>query len=110
MSRIDQINEVLRIELATLINKEALLDDGLITVCYVDCSPDLRWAKIAVSVLPENLAGTALKRLKSKSSFFSNILRKKLKMKFIPKFDWIFDPTEKEAEKIERFLREIKED
>ena len=54
--RIEQLNEQLKNELANLIVKEAPLEDGLITVSYVACSPDLKYARVAVSVLPEKFA------------------------------------------------------
>jgi ribosome-binding factor A len=107
MSRIDQINSLLKNELAELINIEGILPDGLITVTRVKTSPDLRYAKISVSVLPDNQAGTALKKLRQKSGFFTAVLRKKLKIKFIPKFSWEFDSTEKEAAKIDDLINSL---
>jgi ribosome-binding factor A len=94
-------------ELADLVNREGILPDGLITITRVKTSPDLRFAKVSVSVLPDNLAGTALKNLRQRSSLFSGILKKKLKLKFIPKFSWEFDPTEKEAAKIDDLMNSL---
>jgi len=107
MSRINQINELLRSELANIITQEIKLDNGLITVCYVDCSPDLKNAKIGISVLPDNQYGTALKKLKQHSSQFCKILKKKLNLRNIPKFNWIIDDTEKNAAEIEEVLKQI---
>jgi len=108
MSRIDQINELLRSELANLINREIILNNGLITVSYVNCSPDLKNAKIGISVLPDNLSGTAIKKLKKHSNQFCQILRKKLNLKNIPRFNWIIDPIEKNAAEIEEILKKLK--
>ncbi|MFH1583284.1 MAG: ribosome-binding factor A, partial [Candidatus Falkowbacteria bacterium] len=72
--RIEQLNEQLKEELANLIVKEVPLKNGLITVSYVNCSPDLKYAKIAVSVLPDKFAGTALAGLRKHSSSFSQSL------------------------------------
>jgi ribosome-binding factor A len=109
MSRIDKINELLRSELANLINQEININNGLITVTFVDCSKDLKHAKIGISVLPENLSGTALEKLRKESSHFCKILVKKLNIKNIPRFNWIIDDTEKNAAKIENILNQIKE-
>lgn len=109
MSRIDQINELLRSELANLVNQEINIDNGLITICYVDCSRDLKNAKIGISVLPSNLSGTALKKLRKNSSQFCQILKKKLNLKNIPRFNWIIDDTENEATEIEELLDKIKD-
>jgi ribosome-binding factor A len=105
--RIQQINEVLKYELANIISREGILDNGLITVTFVSTSPDLRYAKIGISVLPDHLFGTALKRLKSNSTFFSKELKKKLRMKFIPKFDWTIDDREKHAAELEDYINHL---
>lgn len=101
MARMDQVNELLKAELSALISRDSLLDSGLITISYVDCAPDLKTAKIGVSILPENITGTALKKLRSSSSSFSKRLRKKIRLKIIPKFRWEVDTTEREVEEID---------
>lgn len=108
--RLEQLNDQLREELAYLITKESPLQDGLITVSYVECSPDLKYAKISVSVLPEKFAGTALANLRRLSSLFSQELRKKLKIRQIPRFNWAFDPTESKAAVIEEVIKKIKDE
>lgn len=108
MSRLDKINSLLIKELADLATKEVFLDNGLITISYVKCSADLRQAKIGVSVLPDNLAGTALRKLKKHNAMFSGYLKKKLNLKHIPKFNWIIDGREKHAAEIEKVLEQIK--
>ena len=107
--RIEQVNELLRGELARLISQEIQLPGGLITVCYVDCSPDIKEARVGVSVLPEKLSKTALQKLGKRSSNFCQILKKKLNLKYIPRFTWLIDKTEKSAAKIEEILKQIKQ-
>lgn len=106
MSRTDQINEYLHRELSDLLNTQSVLSNGLITISKVDCTPDLQYAKIKVSVLPENVSGTALKRLRSLNSFFNSTLRKKTRLRKIPTLRWEFDPAEKETSNIEKLLKE----
>lgn len=108
MSRIDQVNELLKAELASLINREITIENSLVTISYVDCSPDLSSAKIGISVLPEKYFGTVLEQLRKSSSQFTSILKKKLSLKTIPKFNWVIDKTEKEARSIEEVLEQIK--
>ncbi len=108
MSRVDQINELLHQELAKLISKEVEAPNFMITISYVDCSPDFKSAKIGISVLPEKFSGTALEKLRSHSPQFINNLNKKLKLKSIPRLNWLIDTTEKEAREIEEILDKIK--
>jgi len=108
MSRIEQVNELIRSELANLINQEVVLNNCLITVCYVNCSPDLSSAKIGISVLPDKYSNLATKELKKNSSQFTNILKKKTKLRRIPRFNWEIDLTEKNATEVEKLLEQIK--
>ena len=108
--RIEQLNEQLKEELANLIIKEVPLENGLITVSYVECSPDLKYARVAISVLPEKFAGTALADLRKHNSVFSQSLRQKLKIRQIPRFHWVLDTTESKAAEIENIIKQIKEE
>ncbi len=108
--RIEQLNEQLKNELANFIAREIPLENGLITVCYAICSPDLKYAKIAVSVLPEKYAGTALASLRKHSGIISQNLRNKLKIRQIPRFNWVLDTTESKAAEIEKIFKQIKDE
>lgn len=110
MRRIEQVNEILKVKLAGLIARELLIENGLITISYVDCSPDLRVAKIGISVLPFNQSGRALKKLRKYRSEFTNILKKEIRLRQIPKFHWEIDSTEKKASELEEIFREIKKE
>lgn len=108
--QIERLNEQLKEELANLIVKEITLENGLVTVCFVDCSPDLEYAKIGISVLPEKYGPSTLKKIRKLSGQFSRILKSKLKIRQIPKFNWVFDKTESQAAKIEAVIKQIKEE
>jgi len=109
MSRIDQVNSLLRQELALAINRHIDLEGGMITVAEVDCAPDLKEAKILVSVLPERLAGTALKKLRHISGELAHELRKRLKFKNMPTFNWVFDERPSHASELEEVISHLDE-
>lgn len=108
--RMEQLNDQLRSELAALIVKEIPLENGLITISYLECSPDLKHAKIGISVLPDNKSLSTLEKLKKHSSLFSSELRKKLKLRQIPRFHWVIDRTEKNAAVIDELFKKIEEE
>jgi ribosome-binding factor A len=108
--QIERLNEQLKKELADLIIKEVPLHNGLVTICFVDCSTDLKYAKVGISVLPDRYGPSTLKKIRKLSGQFSRILRNKLKIRQIPKFNWVFDATESEAAKIEAVIKEIREE
>ena len=109
-NRVLQINELLRQELAILVSSEIHLPDGLITVTKIKCSPDLKNAFARISVLPENLSGSALRALKSHNTFFAKELRKKLNLRKIPRFKWEIDQQERYALEIDKTFAEIEKD
>ena len=110
MARIEKINSLLLQTLAKLAAAEINLPDCLITISYVECSPDLRSAKVGVSVLPEKYTGSALKKLKQKQNIIKFSLRKQLKLKYIPALVWQIDKREREAAKIEKVLKQLNDD
>lgn len=110
MRRIEQTNELLKEKLAGLISREAPLENGLITISYVDCSPDLRNAKVGISVLPFNLSEKVLKKLKKYRSNFTQILKRETRLRQIPKFHWELDATEQGMSEIDNILEEIKKE
>ena len=107
MSRIDQLNSLFARELSRLLAREIFLDNGLITITSVDCSPDLKHAKVGFSVLPPALTAKALKLLRRHSRLFNGSLKKKLTLKFIPRFFWVVDHRPERASKIEETLKEL---
>lgn len=110
MARIEKINSLLLQALAKLTATEINLPDCLITISYAECTPDLRSAKIGVSVLPEKYTGSALKKLRQKQKIIKATLRKQLKLKYIPTPIWQIDKREREAAKIETVLKQINND
>jgi ribosome-binding factor A len=108
MRRIEKINELLRSELAQLLARDQPVENALVTITYVRCSADLRRAKVGVSVLPENLAGNVRKILRSKNYDLAQILKKKLKMKYIPKWRWEIDASESRAEEIYKIFHHLR--
>lgn len=97
----------MRAVLAEAVNREIGLPNALITITYVDCSPDLKKAKVGFSVLPDNLVGTTLRILEHASGELVAFLKKRMKLRQMPHLSWEFDATEKEAAKIEKLIREI---
>lgn len=106
MAKIERINELIREELAIAINRELVINNGLVTISYVKCSLDLTQARVGFSVLPDNLAGSTLRKLASLTSILTKHLRARTKLRHLPKLIWEFDATEKEASHLEKIINE----
>ncbi|MFA7087843.1 MAG: ribosome-binding factor A [Patescibacteria group bacterium] len=107
MSKIPRLNELILEELAQAVNREVGLPDALITISYVECSKDLKQARVGFSVLPDRLAGTALRKLLASTGSLVNILQSRLRIRKMPHLSWEFDATERDASKIEKLIAEI---
>ncbi len=109
MSNANRLNDLILEELAPVVNREVGVENALITITYVQCSPDLKQAKVGFSVLPDNLTGTALRKLTSSTSQIVAVLRNRLKLRKMPHLIWEFDSTEREASKIEDLIASLDE-
>lgn len=104
MSKIDSINALITKELAGAVNREIGIPDALITVSFVDCDADFKSAKVYFSILPDKMAGTALRKLNASSGQIASLIKKRVKLRRFPHLSWHFDPTEKEASQLEKLI------
>ena len=109
--RIDRIEEQLRIELSEIIEME--IHDpriGLTTVTHVKVSPDLRHARIFVSVLGEaEQRKKSLEGLRSAASYARHSLSKRLQhLRRIPDLTFDYDEGLEKGMRIEELLEQIK--
>ena len=107
--RMLKINEQLRKEIAMLISKEIPMENGLITIIHAKTSADIKNTTLLISVIPENLSGSALKLLRKQSSTFRHELKKRLNLKYIPKLNWKIDPNERYALEMDKVFKEARE-
>jgi ribosome-binding factor A len=108
--RSQRVGDLIREEIAEIIMYK-LKDPriGFVTVTGVDLSPDLKSARIFVSILKEEERDSTLEALNSSRTFMRSILAKRLRMKFIPHLEFNLDASIDYGFKIDKILREIKE-
>jgi ribosome-binding factor A len=109
--RLDRIEEQLRIELSDIIERE--IQDpriGLVTVTGAKVSPDLRHARIFVTVLGgEEQKKKTIEGLRSAASFVRRSLSKRLHhLKRIPELTFDYDEAVEKGIRIEELLDQIK--
>ena len=84
-NRIGRINEEIQRELATLIpNVKDPRVTGMISVTAVETTPDLRFAKVYVSMLDKSSAKEVVKGLKSASGYLRRELGRALNLRYTP--------------------------
>lgn len=109
--RSDRVGDLIREEVADIIMYK-LKDPriGFVTVTGVDLSPDLKSAKVYVSILKEEEREQTLEALNSSKYFIRSALTKRLKMKFIPSIEFRQDTSIEYGFKIDKLLKDIKKD
>lgn len=109
MSKSEQSQELLHHRLAEIINQEVHLDGVLLTITYVDLSPDLKRAKIGISVLPDKFYGSALTAVRQANGAVRARLAKLLNWRVTPKLLWEIDNRPKHAAELEEVFKQIAE-
>ncbi|HEY7648632.1 MAG TPA: 30S ribosome-binding factor RbfA [Methylomirabilota bacterium] len=107
--RLDRVNQLIREEISLLLQRE-LKDPrlGFVTVTHVETSPDLRIAKVFVSVLGDEAQWTAsLTALASARGFVRNWLRQHLDLRQTPELDFRADRSMEHAARIQELLRQL---
>ncbi|MCS7202974.1 MAG: 30S ribosome-binding factor RbfA [Thermodesulfovibrio sp.] len=107
--RSQRLSVLLREEVADIILRK-LKDPrlGFITVTDVELSEDLKIAKVFVSVLKTEQKDITLKILNEAKGFVRNEIAKRLHIKVIPTFEFLFDESIERGFRIDALLREIR--
>jgi len=111
--RIDRIEEQLRIELSEVIERE--IQDpriGLVTVTRVKVSPDLRHARVFVTVLGgEDQRKKTIEGLRSAANYIRRCVSQRLQhLKRMPELTFGYDESVEKGIRIEELLDQIKSD
>ncbi|MBI2055209.1 MAG: 30S ribosome-binding factor RbfA [Candidatus Sungbacteria bacterium] len=105
MRRIEQVNDLIREELGKIIGREVDFPvDSLVTITRVSTSPDLHYADILMSVMPQFYEDEVLALLVKQIGGLQRALNKKLRMRPVPRIKFVIDSEQKRADRIERLL------
>jgi ribosome-binding factor A len=106
--RMRRVDEAMREVLSDAITQD-LKDPriGFVTVTAVDTSPDLRHAKVHVSVLGDDRERKlSLAALESAHGFLQRRVAGELRLKHTPQLTFLYDDTAERADRLERLLSE----
>jgi ribosome-binding factor A len=106
--RLLKINESIKETLSSVITAAGLKDPriGFVTVTGVETSPDLRYAKVYVSVLGgQTERDLTMKALEKSRGFLQGKINASLHMKRTPQLEFFYDDTLDNALRIERALK-----
>ena len=105
MRRVNEaVREVLSVHLAGGLKDPRI---GFVTVTGVETSPDLRHARVFVSILGDEASrADALEGLRSSRGFLQAQVGRELRMKRTPTLEFIHDDTVQRADRLTRLIDE----
>jgi ribosome-binding factor A len=110
--RMRRVDEAMREVLSAAITSE-IKDPrvGFITVTAVETSPDLRHARVFVSVLgTDAVRRRSMQGLRSAHGFLQKRVAGELRLKHTPTLDFAYDDTAESAQRIQELLDEGRRD
>jgi ribosome-binding factor A len=110
--RTDRVSALLRHELQRLIQEE-MTDPrvGFATVTAVEVSPDLRHARVFVSVMatpPEQ--ETSVRALEDARRYLQHALAQRTELRYVPELTFKLDTSMEQAARITELLRKAREE
>jgi ribosome-binding factor A len=111
--RAERVSNLIRQEICQLLQEQ--VNDprlsGLISVTKISTSPDLKQAKVYVSVLGEQAnKNEILQGFKSASGFFRKELSRRLILRFIPELSFEYDDSIEHGAKVLKLIEQVTTD
>jgi len=110
--RVARVSELIRMELSNIILKE-MKDPriGFVTITAVEVAPDLRDAKVMVSVMGSNKEKkSAMIALDHSKGFLQHRINDVIRLKFTPRLHFKLDASLEESMKIDKILSHIRKE
>ena len=110
--RIDRVEEACKEELSEILQQEVKDPRvGFVTITKVKVTPDLRRARVYVSMMgEEEEAENTLAGLESARGYLRSHLGKHLRLKFLPELEFVRERVAEEALRLSELMRQCKED
>jgi ribosome-binding factor A len=99
MQRMRQVNELLRKRIAEILQREIEMPPGVfVTVLSVTTSRDLHYAKVLISVLPDNRRVSTCEFLQKHAGMIQRELGPSIRIQWTPKLTFSLDEGEIRAQ------------
>ena len=108
-NRMARVDEELKRELSNIINYEVKNSNvtGMMSVTKVKTSPDLKYAKVSVSIINSKNIKQTLAGLKAASGFIRSRIAEKMNLRVTPELVFELDESLVYGEKIDRILEQV---
>ncbi|MDD4358795.1 MAG: 30S ribosome-binding factor RbfA [Candidatus Pacebacteria bacterium] len=110
MHKQEKLNNLIKRELSQIILRELdLPSDIVVTVTRVAVASSGFYAKVFVSIIPTEKREGVIDALERRIYFLQQQLNKKLKIRPVPKIEFVTEKKTEEAGRVEELLKKIKD-
>ena len=111
-NRINRIEEELKKEISNIIMNDIKDPNltGLISVTKAKVTPDLKYAKIYISILNAKSVKENLAILKKSSGLTRSLLARRINLRITPEIIFVLDDSMEYGERIDSILKDIMKD
>ena len=111
-NRINRIEEELKKEISNIIMNDIKDPNltGLISVTKAKVTPDLKYAKVYVSILNAKSVKEDLTILKKSSGLTRSLLARRINLRITPEIIFVLDDSMEYGERIDSILKDIMKD
>ena len=108
-TRLNRINEELKKEISQIISYELKNPDltGLISVTKVKITPDLKYAKVYISLLNSKNEEKTMEALKQSAGYIRSLIAKRINLRITPELIFEKDDSIEYGMKIDSILRDL---
>jgi ribosome-binding factor A len=107
-NRTVRVNELLQREISDILRKRHQAEAVAITISEVRVSPDLRDARVFVSIVGDEVtAEKKLRWLRSKAAEIREEVSRRVVLKYLPKFEYLLDKSAIRGARILQVLEEL---
>lgn len=108
-NRIEKVNSLLQRNISDIINND--VNDprikGIISVSSVSTTPDLKYAKVFLSIFNQNEQKETLEAIKSASGYIRKLLASKIEFRCVPSLDFALDNSAEYSQKINDIISSL---
>lgn len=110
-ARLGRVNEELMKAISHIITYELKNPDvtGLVSVTKVKVTPDLKYAKVYISLLNSKNVNTTMQGLKDSAGFIRSQVAKTVNLRITPELVFEYDDSIEHGERIDNILKQISE-
>lgn len=111
-NRMDRVNEELKREIGIIIDQNIKNPNitGIVSVTKVKTSPDLKSARVYISLLNSKSKKNTIEGLKKASGHIRTEIAKRVNLRYTPELTFELDESMEYGSRIENILKEIMKD